>query len=77
MTRSRKLSVAAALSLALLAACGGGVAGGNAAAAFGQSFAQAFLANDRTDPVEPGGITFQRVADNDEETRLTLEPVNF
>lgn len=77
MTRSRKLTITAALSLAILAACGGGGPVSNAAAQFGQSFANAFRANDRSDPVEPAAITFMRVTDSNEEGLLTLEPVNF
>ncbi len=77
MTRTRKLSITAALSLAILAACGGGGQIGDAAAQFGQSFAAAFRSVDTAEPVEPGAITYLRVADADEEARLTQEPVDF
>lgn len=78
MTRSRKLSVTFVLSLAVLAACdGGGGPVGDAVSQFGQSFATAFRATDTADPVEPGPITFLMIADADEPTRLTQEPVDF
>ncbi len=74
MTRARKLSITAALSLAILAACGGGGGQiGDAAAQFGQSFAAAFRAVDTAEPIEPGAITYLRVADEN----LTAEPVDF
>jgi hypothetical protein len=77
MTRARKLSITAVLSLAILAACGAGGQIGDAAAQFGQSFATAFLAVDTAEPIEPGVITYLRVADANEELRLTQEPVDF
>jgi ABC-type glycerol-3-phosphate transport system substrate-binding protein len=78
MTRARKLSITAILSLAILAACGGGGGQiGDAAAQFGQSFAAAFRATDRAEPAEPGPVTFLQVADTNEEMRLTQEPVEF
>jgi ABC-type glycerol-3-phosphate transport system substrate-binding protein len=79
MTRSRKLSITAILSLAILAACGGGGGGqiGDAAAQFGQSFAAAFRSVDTAEPVEPGPVTYLQVADANEELRLTQEPVDF
>ena len=76
MTRSRKLSIFAGVSLVVLAACGGGAVG-DAAAQFGQSFAQAFRATDQAEPIEPTAITYLQAADTDEERRLTQEPVNF
>lgn len=76
MTRSQKLSVAAILSLGVLAACGS-AAVGDAAAQFGQSFAAAFRATDRAEPVEPAAITFNRVTDSDAAGLAALEPVNF
>jgi hypothetical protein len=78
MTRARKLSITAVLSLAILAACGGGGGQiGDAAAQFGQSFAAAFRAVDTAESVEPGPITYLQVADANEEVRLTQEPVDF
>ncbi len=78
MTRSRKLSITAALSLAILAACGGGGGQiGDAAAQFGQPFAAAFRSLDTAEPNEPGPVTFLQVADANEEARLTQEPVDF
>lgn len=79
MTRSHKLSITVALSLAVLAACDGGGGGqiGDAVSQFGQSFATAFRATDSADPIEPGQITYLKVADADEATRLTQEPVDF
>lgn len=77
MTRSRKLSLAAVFSLAILAACGGSEQIGDAAAQFGQSFAAAFRSPDTAEPAEPGEVTFLRVADTDEPMRLTQEPVDF
>jgi ABC-type transport system involved in cytochrome bd biosynthesis fused ATPase/permease subunit len=76
MTRSKKYSLTAVLSLMILAACGGGV-GGDAAAQLGQAFAQAFRATDTAEPVEPGAIMFQGVSDSDVARLATLEPVNF
>jgi hypothetical protein len=61
MTRSRKLSITAVLSLTILAACGGGGGGaviGDTASQFGQAFATAFRADDNAEPVEPSPITF-------------------
>jgi ABC-type glycerol-3-phosphate transport system substrate-binding protein len=77
MTRSRKLTIMGVLSLAVLAACGGGGQIGDAAAQFGQSFAAAFRAVDTAEPVEPGPITYLQVADANEDARLTQEPVDF
>jgi hypothetical protein len=77
MIRSCKLSIIGVLSLAVLAACGGGGQIGDAAAQFGQSFAAAFRAVDTAEPVEPGPITYLQVADANEEARLTQEPVDF
>jgi ABC-type phosphate transport system substrate-binding protein len=77
MTRARKRSVTAILALAILAACGGGGQIGDAAAQFGQPFAAAFRALDTAEPVEPGAITYLRVADADEVTRAMQEPVDF
>ncbi len=79
MTRSRKLSITAVLSLAILAACGGGGGGqiGDAAAQFGQPFAAAFRAGATAEPAEPGAVTYLTVADTNEAARLTQEPVNF
>ena len=76
MTRSNKRSIAAVLVLGVLAACGG-TAIGDAAAQFGQSFAQAFRANDVAEPVEPAVITYRSIADNNVEGLAVLEPVNF
>lgn len=76
MTRSMKLSVAALLSLGVLAACGG-TAIGDAAAQFGQSFAQAFRANDSDDPIEPAVIAYRGVTDSNVDGLAALEPVNF
>lgn len=78
MTRSRKLSIAAVLSLAILAACGGGSGViGDAAAQFGPSFAAAFRAVDTAEPIEPGPVVYMGVADSDEAARLMQEPVDF
>jgi ABC-type glycerol-3-phosphate transport system substrate-binding protein len=77
MTRSSKLSFTAMLSLAILAACGGGGQIGDAAAQFGQSFAAAFRAVDTAGPIEPGPITYLLVADANEDARLMQEPVDF
>jgi ABC-type glycerol-3-phosphate transport system substrate-binding protein len=77
MTRSRKLTIMGVLSLAVLAACGGGGQIGDAAAQFGQSFAAAFRAVDTAEPVEPGPVTYLQVADANEDARLTQEPVDF
>jgi hypothetical protein len=77
MTRAYKHSAMAILALAVLAACGGGGQIGDAAAQFGQPFAAAFRAADTADPVEPGAVTYLRVADADEATRLLQEPVDF
>jgi hypothetical protein len=79
MTRSRKLSITAALSLAILAACGGGGGGpvGDATPQFGQSFAAAFRAVDTAEPIEPGPIVHLAAADTNEAARLMQEPVDF
>jgi hypothetical protein len=77
MTRAYKHAAMVILALAILAACGGGGQIGDAAAQFGQPFAAAFRAVDTADPVEPGAITYLRVADADEAARLVQEPVDF
>jgi hypothetical protein len=77
MTRAYKHAAMVIVALAILAACGGGGQIGDAAAQFGQPFAAAFRAVDTADPVEPGAITYLRVADADEAARLVQEPVDF
>jgi hypothetical protein len=78
MTRSKKYSLTAVLSLGILAACGGGGGvTGDAAAQLGQAFAQAFRASDTAEPVEPGTITYQNVPDSNVAALATLEPVDF
>lgn len=77
MTRSKKVSLTAVLSLVILAACGGGGVGGDAVLQFGQSFAQAFRATDRAEPIEPGVISFRNVPGDNVEALAMLEPVNF
>jgi hypothetical protein len=77
MTRSRKLSVAAVLSLGVLVACGGGGAIGDAVAQFGTTFGQSFRAAAQADPMEPAAITYRSVTDANATALATLEPVNF
>jgi hypothetical protein len=77
MTRLRNHSITATLSLAILAACGGGGQIGDAAVQFGQSFAAAFRSLDTAEPAEPGTITYLTLADTNEAARLTQEPVDF
>ncbi len=77
MTRSKMFAGVAASLVLVVAACGGGGPIGDAAAQFGQSFAQAFRAGVGAEPVEPAAITYLQVSDIDEASRLTQEPVNF
>lgn len=77
MTRNARPAAALILGLAILAACGGGGQIGDAAAQFGQPFAAAFRAVETAEPVEPGAITYLRIADADEVARLGQEPVDF